>query len=410
MTGGGGRGVIAATSAPSPAHVGQRWFNTATAVTYQYTIDAAGTKFWLDISSGGIGTSASRGVDWVGDTDPHLETNGSGLAVGDVYYNREADRYFTCTTATTNSNVWAGRYAGSGGVETVHKNGSDFFRIHTFTTDGTFILESTTTCDILMIAGGGGGKGVYHGAGGGAGGFVYYSQKSSAAGSYSIGIGAKGSGGTTPLSAYDSTSGGNTTFTGLTTAVGGGYGGRGGNYDISKPAGGGSGGGAGDYNTTNNRNKGGANTLYQGNLGGDCSSSQTTWQGTGGGGGAGSAGGLGTGPSSSNNGDGGDGGAGKTTGDTVYNFTAGGGATVTFPANFTNGSSSTSYCGGGGGGGNNSGGAATHGGGAGSTGGGADATTYGSGGGGSARQGSPGNYKGGDGYQGVVIIRYQINA
>ena len=35
--------VIAATSAPTSAAVGTRWFNTATAVTYQYTIDAAGT-------------------------------------------------------------------------------------------------------------------------------------------------------------------------------------------------------------------------------------------------------------------------------------------------------------------------------------------------------------------------------
>ena len=115
MTGGGRGGVIAATSAPSPAHVGQRWFNTATAVTYQYTIDAAGTKLWLDISSGGIGAAASRGVDFVGDTDPHLETSttGAGLAVGSVYYNREADRYFVCTDTTTDANVWAGRFAGS---------------------------------------------------------------------------------------------------------------------------------------------------------------------------------------------------------------------------------------------------------------------------------------------------------
>ena len=120
--------VIASTTAPV-AHIGQRWFNTATAVTYQYTIDAAGTKFWLDISSGGIGAAASRGVDFVGDTDPHLETSttGAGLAVGSVYYNREADRYFVCTTATNTANVWAGRFAGSGGLETTYKSGSDFY-------------------------------------------------------------------------------------------------------------------------------------------------------------------------------------------------------------------------------------------------------------------------------------------
>ena len=85
-------------SAPSSPFIGQRWYRASTAITYQYTSDGT-SSFWLDVSSGGIGTSASRGVDFVGDTDPHLETNGSSLAVGSVYYNREANRYFVCTNA-----------------------------------------------------------------------------------------------------------------------------------------------------------------------------------------------------------------------------------------------------------------------------------------------------------------------
>jgi len=203
----GRSGIHSGTSAPSPAHVGQRWFNTATAVTYQYTRDAAGTKFWLDISSGGIGTSASRGVDWVGDTDPHLETNGSGLAVGDVYYNREADRYFTCTTATTNSNVWAGRYAGLGGTETTYKSGSDFYRVHTFLSSGTFYMDSTTSVDFLVVAGGGGG-GYRRAGGGGAGGMRSSVTATGGSGSlesaltvtaqaYTITVGTGGAGSTT---------------------------------------------------------------------------------------------------------------------------------------------------------------------------------------------------------------------
>ena len=98
------QGIIASSSAPSAAFVGQIWFNNATGVTYQWTSDGT-SNFWLDISSGGIGTSASRGVDFVGDTDPHKATNGTGLAVGSIYYNREKNRHFICTNATAGSNI-----------------------------------------------------------------------------------------------------------------------------------------------------------------------------------------------------------------------------------------------------------------------------------------------------------------
>ena len=56
-------------TAPSNPAVGQRWYRASTAVTYQYTNDGT-SSFWLDVSSGGIGTSAERGVDIVGDIDP----------------------------------------------------------------------------------------------------------------------------------------------------------------------------------------------------------------------------------------------------------------------------------------------------------------------------------------------------
>ena len=110
------QGIIASSSAPSGAFLGQMWFNSSTGVLYQYTSDGA-SSFWLDISSNGIGTSADRSVDFVGDTDPHPGTNGTGLAVGSVYYNRETNRYFTCSDATSGANVWKGRYACIGGKE-----------------------------------------------------------------------------------------------------------------------------------------------------------------------------------------------------------------------------------------------------------------------------------------------------
>ena len=81
-------------TAPVSPTVGQRWYKATTGVTYQYTANADDTKFWLDVSSGGIGTSASKSVDFVGDVDPHKATNGSGLAVGNVYYNRVKNKHF----------------------------------------------------------------------------------------------------------------------------------------------------------------------------------------------------------------------------------------------------------------------------------------------------------------------------
>ena len=75
-------------TAPSSPFIGQRWYRASTAITYQYTNDGT-SSFWLDVSSGGIGTSASRGVDYVGDTDPLPNHNGGSatLSVGQVYYN-----------------------------------------------------------------------------------------------------------------------------------------------------------------------------------------------------------------------------------------------------------------------------------------------------------------------------------
>jgi hypothetical protein len=374
----GRSGIHSGTAPPSPAHVGQRWFNTATAVTYQYTRDAAGTKFWLDISSGGIGTSAERGVDFVGDTDPHLETNGSGLAVGSIYYNREADRYFKCTTATTNANVWAGRFAGSGGIEGTYKSGSDFFRSHTYLSSGTFVVDGTiTTVDYLVVGGGGGGGGRLHtnyawGGGGGAGGMRTVTSQTLTNGTYTVTVGQGGP---------DSTNGEDTVFNG-TTVLGGGAGGLYGSNGSS----GGSGGGAGGDgpNIT-----GGGSSAY-GNNGGN--GKDLAPEGAGGGGGAGAVGNAGIDTST------GAGGVGATndyrTGSNIY-YAGGGGGSLGRPD--TGGDYTTQV------GGNGGGGA----GGQGGSGGnqqydGVDGTPNTGGGGGG------GGY--GHGGSGIVVIRYQLNA
>ena len=147
-------GLLVSETAPSNPGVGQRWYKASTAVTYQYTNDGT-SSFWLDVTSGGIGTSAERGVDFVGDTDPHKATNGTALAVGSIYYNREKNRYFVCTDATTNANVWSGRYEGAGGVITDYVISGTVYRSHTFLgTDTFYVNEDTQACDVLAIGGG----------------------------------------------------------------------------------------------------------------------------------------------------------------------------------------------------------------------------------------------------------------
>ena len=178
-------------TAPSNPAVGQRWYRASTAVTYQYTNDGT-SSFWLDISSGGIGTSAERGVDFVGDTDPIATTNGTGLAFGSVYYNRENNRHFVCTDATNNANVWSGRFTATGGTITTYSG----YKVHTFTSSGFFAFDSTSPIDYLVVAGGGGGGKASGGGGGGAGGFRTASGYSLTSGNYTITVGSGGAGST----------------------------------------------------------------------------------------------------------------------------------------------------------------------------------------------------------------------
>ena len=161
-------GLLVSETAPANPGVGQRWYIASTAITYQYTNDGA-SSFWLDVSSGGIGTSAERGVDFVGDIDPLSTTNGTGLAIGSVYYNREKNRHFVCTTATTDAQVWSGRYSASGGIISTYTSGGNVYRVHSFLSSGTFIVENITSVDFLIVAGGGGGGAGGAGSGGAGG-------------------------------------------------------------------------------------------------------------------------------------------------------------------------------------------------------------------------------------------------
>ena len=231
-------------TAPTSPAIGQRWFRLSSGVTYQYTNDGA-TSFWLDVSSGGIGTSASRGVDVVGDIDPHKALNPAG-GVGSVYYNREKNRHFVCTDATSGANVWSGRFSGAGGnTITDVLIGGTYYRVHAFLSGGTFQVEDAMNVDWLVVAGGASG-GRWHGAGGGAGGFRTGANHAVTAQTYSIVVGEGGESMTQGHGTGQGFDGNPSSFSTITSIGGGGGGNYGGSNGVPGRAGGsGGGGGAG---------------------------------------------------------------------------------------------------------------------------------------------------------------------
>ena len=203
------------------------------------------------------------------------------------------------------------------------------YKIHTFTSDGTFTICSAPTpannnVDYLVVAGGGaGGAHGDHGAGGGAGGYreSYCSTTSGcytasplasatslpvSITSYPITVGAGATAAPAPSSVIGP-SGSNSVFSTITSTGGGG--GALGNVCAAKTgAPGGSGGGGGTLGATTYPG-GSGNTPptspSQGNNGGVGSSDGATYRVGGGGGGAGAVGG--SSPSNTNNSVGGDG-------------------------------------------------------------------------------------------------------
>jgi hypothetical protein len=257
------------------------------------------------------------------------------------------------------------------------------YRIHTFTSSGSFAVEEGGVIDYLVIAGGGGGatSTEYASAGsggGGGGGFQTGTMNVSSGITYTVTIGAGGAGGSGRE--VPGSQGGNTIFSGDSTTLtsyGGGGGGKGYQYGGWGGGAGGSGGGGG-----------------------------------GGGNGGGIEGGVGVYPGSSyisvarqgydgssghgpNRAGGGGGGAGESRDRYVYNANGANGAYSTISG------TSVAYAGGGGGSGN--GGV----GGGGNTGlGPASNGTTNRGGGGGGYGTSPG--QAGSGGSGVVIIRYSL--
>ena len=247
--------------------------------------------------------------------------------------------------------------------------------IQTFSTTGTTSWTApggVTSVSYLVVAGGGsGGAGNGGGGGGGAGGLLTGTLSVTPGNSYTVTVGA---GGTGTGSAPYRNSGGNSVF-GSITATGGGGGGYDGTYP---PLTGGSGGG-GNYSST----AGAAGTSGQGFAGGSNTASSGAYGG-GGGGGSSADGAVGT---SSVGGTGGAGTASSISGSSVT-YAGGGGGGVNDTSTVGSGAA------GGGNGGANSG-----------VGGNATANT-GSGGGG----GGGGSVAGGNGGSGIVILSWTNSA
>ena len=238
------------------------------------------------------------------------------------------------------------------------------YKVHQFTSSGTFEITSGSGDVEYLVIGGGGGTSTTNGGGGGAGAFRTDTKEDMGVGEYTVTIGA-GSDGTTEAG-FPPDNGGDSVFDDI-TAKGGGYGGRGGQNGGSST--GGSGGGSGNSAT------GGSSGAY-GNDGGSDSGGERG----GGGGGSGSAG-----ASGNASGNGGNGTASDIIEDgTDVTYAGGGGAAG-------QGGSARGLGGSGGGGNGNNSGV------------GANATGYGSGGGGGAN-----DEAGGNGSDGLVVLRYQF--
>ena len=221
----------------------------------------------------------------------------SSPSAGDMWYD---------TTSSIISN-WDGNkwismtnvFDATGGTISTYSSGATNYQVHTFTSSGTFTVNSgNAQADLLIVAGGGGG-GADNAGGGGAGGLLYYgietpktpngTRVNLLTGDYSIVIGAGGRGGLVSSGGSGtsdfSINGSNSTAFGY-TALGGGAGACSEGGSGSPPGAAGGSGGGGNGNTDNTVPlQPGSGTAGQGNAGGTGANG-----GGGGGGGAGSVG------------------------------------------------------------------------------------------------------------------------
>jgi hypothetical protein len=338
-----------------------------------------------EINVGTLNTSDSFGLPVYTQT----EIDALDVPAGSVVFNSTLNKM-----SFYDGSLWivpkdAGAVPAATGGDTVTDLGG--FRIHQFTNPGSSIINFTSpgNIDILIVGGGGGGGGVI-GGGGGAGGYIYLPGYDVQVGTYTVTVGAGGTGGNgwnSPKQYGDA--GGNSSF-GSITAVGGGGGFPHGGNGPGGFAGGSGGSGGGAANDPYNGGLGGQGQYYgggkgPGNPGGSCFNTYGGNAGAGGGGAKTKGKDVVADYVSS---DGGDGFYNAITGTAIAYAGGGGGG---------NRSPGTAGVGGIGGGGNGTGSTTTAA---------AGGTNLGGGGGGGGYNGSSGSRIGGNGGPGIVVIRY----
>ena len=375
--------------------VGATTINTPATQHIRFTVNDgnAGAEKMRITSAGnvGIGVSAPH-------ANLHVEGNvyvSSNLTVsGNVEVGGSILGYATKISVTSPS-----------GTESSFAYGSENYKLHTFTSDGTFTVTASGIVEYLIVAGGGGG-GYGHtgggGHGGGGGGGVLTGTMWVPVGNHAVTVGVGGAGDSSNSSG-NGANGGNSTFL-HQIAIGGGGGHGWANTPLTGNSGG-CGGGGGGVSTGSGGGVGGYGTMNQGCNGGDGhyddgSNNNHTGHRGGGGGGAGTPGRSWHVNLHRNNWkafEGGDGRACSITGSQVYYGGGGGGSGIVSSYLYAIVTASGGLGGGGNGGISNSGSNA------GNTAGGNGTTNTGGGGGG-------GGYArdGGAGGSGIVIIRYLI--
>jgi hypothetical protein len=354
------------------------------------TVSYDGTSTMRIYVNGVADTTAS----WTGGCVYNVSNNkiqvGSNIDVshfpGSISNLQLYNRALSATEVVQNYNAYRNEFISTnvsaiGGTITFNTINGLRYKVHTFTSSGNFTVYTGGEIELLCVAGGGGG-GRGRGGGGGAGGLIYKERYTVGSGDITVTVGAGGSGGT--VNSQVAPSGGNSVF-GTLTAIGGG-GGAGSlavsNSFLSGATGGSGGGGSGNSPSPGPGGVGGNNIDTQGSKGGASYSDNISYTAAGGGGGAGGLGGS-----------------------AVLNVAGAGGPGLQYSINGTN----SFYAAGGGGGGDGSatpasGGSSIGGNGRnGAIGENATANTGSGGGGGGTLQ------NGGNGSNGIIIVRYLAN-
>ncbi len=230
-----------------------------------------------EIKTDKISPRTDNGTVTIGDAGDSIDFSGadklrvptsasapSSPSAGDMYYNT-TDNIVYNYTGTAWAEMSTNTFVATGGTETT----SGPYKIHTFTSSGTFTVSSgSKNVEYLIVAGGGAGGGGRHNAGGGgAGGMLTGITSTLSPGTFSIVVGAGGAGRTDQ--GYD---GVDSSAFGYTAVGGGGGGGH--SPAATDGRNGGSGGGGSQGGSTS-----GSGTAGQGNKGG------ADWYAAGGGGG-----------------------------------------------------------------------------------------------------------------------------